>query len=114
MAEAFAFMQRGRESNEAACARSRENARGRWRGSDQGRISQRDIVGFVLGLIRKKTPSDREDRDLPNFLSSLTCLHQGLLRPKPTKFPLPAHALIFVQENYTPYIKERREYKIAY
>ena len=40
--------------------------------------------------------------DFPIFLSSLTCLHQGLLRSKATKFPLPAHALILMQKTIHP------------
>jgi hypothetical protein len=43
----------------------------------------------------------------PSILTSITYLYKRL---KLSKNFLLAYALIFMQKNYTPYIKEQREY----
>jgi hypothetical protein len=50
----------------------------------------------------------------PFFPSILTLTSYLYYRLKLSKFILLACALIFVQENYTPYIKEWREYQTAH
>jgi hypothetical protein len=72
------------------------------------------IVRFFLHNLRVNLIRRDKIMIFPFFSSILTLTSYLYYRLKLSKFTLLACALIFMQENYTAYIKEWREYQTAH